>query len=146
MRLYDGWFEILKIQKFRRMVSYAGFYSFVALLSYAYTSNTYIKLHWGIVLKRKNGDRLSGVFWLSISKDKENHHMHIMRNTWHILLLRDNWMEVARSRKVPSKMGGYCLSTWKHYMDNINLLRKTYGKHATVYCLVQCELSDLVRD
>ncbi|KAL2932956.1 hypothetical protein RDABS01_016075 [Bienertia sinuspersici] len=40
MRIYDGWYEILKIQKFRRMVSYAGFYSFTAVLSYAYTNNT----------------------------------------------------------------------------------------------------------
>ncbi|KAG8051414.1 hypothetical protein GUJ93_ZPchr0001g33160 [Zizania palustris] len=32
--------EILKIQKFRRMVSYAGFYCFTALVTYAYTSNT----------------------------------------------------------------------------------------------------------
>ncbi|KAK3023533.1 hypothetical protein RJ639_044887 [Escallonia herrerae] len=40
MRLYDGWNEILKIQKFRRVVSYTGFYCFAALISYAYTSNT----------------------------------------------------------------------------------------------------------
>ncbi|KAF2305500.1 hypothetical protein GH714_006165 [Hevea brasiliensis] len=32
--------EILKIQKFRRLVSYTGFYCFVAVLSYAYTNNT----------------------------------------------------------------------------------------------------------
>ncbi|KAF3432187.1 hypothetical protein FNV43_RR26926 [Rhamnella rubrinervis] len=40
MRLYNGVKEILKIQKFRRIVSYAGFYCFVSVLSYAYTSNT----------------------------------------------------------------------------------------------------------
>ncbi|XP_059649563.1 uncharacterized protein LOC132295351 [Cornus florida] len=40
MRLYDGYKEILKIQKFRRLVSYAGFYCFVAVLSYGYTNNT----------------------------------------------------------------------------------------------------------
>ncbi|KAA8529058.1 hypothetical protein F0562_033454 [Nyssa sinensis] len=40
MRFYEGCQAILKIQKFRRMVSYAGFYCFVAVLSYAYTSNT----------------------------------------------------------------------------------------------------------
>ncbi|BBG94549.1 hypothetical protein Prudu_002862 [Prunus dulcis] len=40
MRLYDGVKEILKIRKFRRIVSYAGFYCFTAVLSYAYTSNT----------------------------------------------------------------------------------------------------------
>ncbi|XP_077220286.1 uncharacterized protein LOC143854293 isoform X2 [Tasmannia lanceolata] len=40
MRLYDEWKAILRIQKFRRMVSYAGFYCFVSVLSYAYTSNT----------------------------------------------------------------------------------------------------------
>lgn len=32
--------EILKIQKFRRLVSYAAFYSFTTLVTYAYTSNT----------------------------------------------------------------------------------------------------------
>ncbi|WVZ69806.1 hypothetical protein U9M48_018535 [Paspalum notatum var. saurae] len=32
--------EILKIQKFRRLASYAGFYCFSALITYAYTSNT----------------------------------------------------------------------------------------------------------
>ncbi|KAH7686134.1 hypothetical protein IHE45_04G084100 [Dioscorea alata] len=40
MELYEQWKSILKIQKFRRMVSYAGFYCFVTLISYAYTSNT----------------------------------------------------------------------------------------------------------
>jgi hypothetical protein len=34
--------EVLKIQKFRRMVSYAGFYCFTTLITYAYTSNTYV--------------------------------------------------------------------------------------------------------
>lgn len=42
MRLYDGVKEILKIQKFRRIVSYAGFYCFTAVLSYAYASNTWV--------------------------------------------------------------------------------------------------------
>lgn len=42
--LLDGAKEILKIQKFRRIVSYTGFYCFVAVLSYAYTNNTYIQL------------------------------------------------------------------------------------------------------
>ncbi|MBA0856373.1 hypothetical protein Goshw_027453 [Gossypium schwendimanii] len=42
--LLDGVKEILKIQKFRRIVSYTGFYCFVAVLSYAYTNNTYIQL------------------------------------------------------------------------------------------------------
>jgi hypothetical protein len=32
--------EFLKIQKFRRTASYAGFYCFTALMTYAYTSNT----------------------------------------------------------------------------------------------------------
>ncbi|GMP93600.1 hypothetical protein CsSME_00043358 [Camellia sinensis var. sinensis] len=40
MNLYDGCKEIPKIQKFRRIVSYAGFYCFVTVLSYAYNSNT----------------------------------------------------------------------------------------------------------
>ncbi|XP_051125664.1 uncharacterized protein LOC127247729 [Andrographis paniculata] len=39
-RLYEAWTEILKIQKFRRMVSYTGFYCFTALISYAYCNNT----------------------------------------------------------------------------------------------------------
>lgn len=42
MRLFDGFLEILKIQKFRRIVSYAGFYCFVAVVNYAYTSNTWV--------------------------------------------------------------------------------------------------------
>ena len=40
MRLYDGFTEILKIQKFRRLVSYTGFYCFTAVIVYAYTNNT----------------------------------------------------------------------------------------------------------
>ncbi|PKA59103.1 hypothetical protein AXF42_Ash001196 [Apostasia shenzhenica] len=40
MELLEQWKAILKIQKFRRMVSYTGFYCFTALLSYAFTSNT----------------------------------------------------------------------------------------------------------
>ncbi|XP_008454752.1 uncharacterized protein LOC103495078 isoform X2 [Cucumis melo] len=40
MRLYYGAKEILKIQKFRRIVSYTGFYLFASVLSYAYASNT----------------------------------------------------------------------------------------------------------
>lgn len=32
--IYDEWKAILKIQKFRRVVSYAGFYCFVSALSY----------------------------------------------------------------------------------------------------------------
>ncbi|KAJ8429505.1 hypothetical protein Cgig2_020561 [Carnegiea gigantea] len=40
MGILDAWSEILKIQKFRRVVSYAGFYCFVTVLSYAYTNNT----------------------------------------------------------------------------------------------------------
>ncbi|KAJ6899128.1 diadenosine 5' family protein [Populus alba x Populus x berolinensis] len=38
--LYHGLKEILKIQKLRRVVSYTGFYCFVAVMSYAYTTNT----------------------------------------------------------------------------------------------------------
>jgi hypothetical protein len=34
--------EILKIQKLRRLGSYAGFYAFTTLITYAYTSNTYV--------------------------------------------------------------------------------------------------------
>ncbi|WOL11365.1 hypothetical protein Cni_G20127 [Canna indica] len=40
MDLYEQWKQILKVQKFRRMVSYAGFYCFATLISYAFTSNT----------------------------------------------------------------------------------------------------------
>ncbi|XAR63641.1 hypothetical protein NMG60_11023658 [Bertholletia excelsa] len=32
--------DILKIQKFRRIVSYAGFFCFATVLNYAYTNNT----------------------------------------------------------------------------------------------------------
>ncbi|KAJ1688230.1 hypothetical protein LUZ63_019620 [Rhynchospora breviuscula] len=40
MELFETWKEILKIQKFRRIASYTGFYCFAALISYAYTNNT----------------------------------------------------------------------------------------------------------
>ncbi|XP_008800902.2 uncharacterized protein LOC103715143 [Phoenix dactylifera] len=40
MEMLEQWKAILKIQKFRRVASYAGFYCFVSLISYAYTSNT----------------------------------------------------------------------------------------------------------
>ncbi|XP_075494467.1 uncharacterized protein LOC142532041 isoform X2 [Primulina tabacum] len=39
-RLYEGWNEIVRIQKFRRMVSYAGSSGFTALIGCAYTNNT----------------------------------------------------------------------------------------------------------
>lgn len=39
-RLRDEWVEILNIQKFRRIVSYTGFYAFVTLINFAYTNNT----------------------------------------------------------------------------------------------------------
>ncbi|KAI3817275.1 hypothetical protein L1987_11064 [Smallanthus sonchifolius] len=39
-RIYEGWNEILKIQKFRRAVGKTIFFSFSALISYAYNSNT----------------------------------------------------------------------------------------------------------
>ncbi|KAF4352245.1 hypothetical protein F8388_003642 [Cannabis sativa] len=40
MRLYDVFAELLHIQMLRRLVSYTGFFSFTAGLTYAYTSNT----------------------------------------------------------------------------------------------------------
>ncbi|KAL5081242.1 hypothetical protein RYX36_009663 [Vicia faba] len=40
MRLYDECKEILKIQKLRRSVSFAGFYAFTTLIIYAYVNNT----------------------------------------------------------------------------------------------------------
>ncbi|CAA6665473.1 unnamed protein product [Spirodela intermedia] len=40
MELRERWKDALKIQRFRRMVGYAGFYSFVAFLTYVYTNNT----------------------------------------------------------------------------------------------------------
>ncbi|CAJ1791181.1 unnamed protein product [Sphenostylis stenocarpa] len=40
MRIYEELREIVKIQKFRRFVSYTGFYCFATLISYAYVSNT----------------------------------------------------------------------------------------------------------
>lgn len=42
MRLYEGCKEILRIQKFRRIVGYTVFYCFSAVISYAYTSNTWV--------------------------------------------------------------------------------------------------------
>jgi len=42
MRLYEEFKEILKIQKLRRCVSFAGFYSFTTLIIYAYVNNTYV--------------------------------------------------------------------------------------------------------
>ncbi|KAI3907160.1 hypothetical protein MKW92_034400 [Papaver armeniacum] len=38
--IYENLKPILKIQKFRRVVSYTGFYCFVLVLTCAYTSNT----------------------------------------------------------------------------------------------------------
>ncbi|KAK1390064.1 Diadenosine 5' family protein [Heracleum sosnowskyi] len=40
MRVIDGFRDILKVQKFRRIVSYTGFYCFTTLVTYAYTNNT----------------------------------------------------------------------------------------------------------
>lgn len=40
MRMYEELKEILKIEKFRRLVSYKGFYCFATLITYAYVSNT----------------------------------------------------------------------------------------------------------
>ncbi|XP_010553905.1 PREDICTED: uncharacterized protein LOC104823847 [Tarenaya hassleriana] len=40
MMVYDVLREILKIQKLRRIVSYAGFYCFTAALTFFYTNNT----------------------------------------------------------------------------------------------------------
>ncbi|KAK9107811.1 hypothetical protein Syun_023822 [Stephania yunnanensis] len=40
MWLYDEWKAILKIQKFRRVVSYAGFYCFSAAVIFWHTNNT----------------------------------------------------------------------------------------------------------
>ncbi|KAF4356114.1 hypothetical protein G4B88_012579 [Cannabis sativa] len=42
MRLYDVFAELLHIQMLRRLVSYTGFFSFTAGLTYAYTSNTFL--------------------------------------------------------------------------------------------------------
>ncbi|XP_044473754.1 uncharacterized protein LOC123202090 isoform X2 [Mangifera indica] len=40
MMIYDVFLEILKIQKFRRVISYTGFFCFSAALNYFYTNNT----------------------------------------------------------------------------------------------------------
>ncbi|WOH07633.1 hypothetical protein DCAR_0727066 [Daucus carota subsp. sativus] len=40
MRVIDGFRDILKVQRFRRIVSYTGFYCFTAVVTYAYTNNT----------------------------------------------------------------------------------------------------------
>jgi len=50
MMLYDGFKEIIKIQKLRRVVSYTGFYCFVAVMSYAYTTNTWVNYSFTQVL------------------------------------------------------------------------------------------------
>ncbi|THG00723.1 hypothetical protein TEA_019878 [Camellia sinensis var. sinensis] len=176
MNLYDGCKEILKIQKFRRIVSYAGFYCFVTVLSYAYNSNTtragfsrddqfyasypagtelltdsakicgtkrngnfsshffslhkflhksmiflfvtsYIKLHLAIALKRKNGDLFNGASWLNTSNAKENHHMHIMHNTWRTLPLLGKLMEVAsgsiRYNSPARSLTRICRESWQ---------------------------------
>jgi hypothetical protein len=44
--------EILKIQKLRRLASYAGFYAFTTLVTYAYTSNTYVAAELPLVTSR----------------------------------------------------------------------------------------------
>lgn len=46
--------EFLKIQKFRRTASYAGFYCFTALMTYAYTSNTYITVDLSFLVYLQN--------------------------------------------------------------------------------------------
>ncbi|KAI3945261.1 hypothetical protein MKX01_035022 [Papaver californicum] len=38
--LYENLKVILKIQKFRRVISYTGFYRFISIFTYAFTSNT----------------------------------------------------------------------------------------------------------
>ncbi|KAL3738909.1 hypothetical protein ACJRO7_020311 [Eucalyptus globulus] len=40
MMVYEGFKDILKIQKFRRFVGYSVFYCFTVVLSYAHTNNT----------------------------------------------------------------------------------------------------------
>ncbi|TKY63077.1 hypothetical protein E2542_SST12942 [Spatholobus suberectus] len=107
MRIYDEFKEILKIQKFRRLVSYTGFYCFATLITYAYVSNTtragysradqfycvvpcwyrasnrtvpsYIKLLLETALKLKNGVHLNSASWQNTSSVKESRHTHIMR-------------------------------------------------------------------
>ncbi|GLT71561.1 hypothetical protein SLA2020_435710 [Shorea laevis] len=106
MRLYNGFKEILNIQKFRRIVSYTGFYCFAAIVSYAYTSNTtragysradqyyasypagtelltdtakLYKLHLATVSKRKNGVHSSSASWQNTLNVKGNRHTNIMQ-------------------------------------------------------------------
>ncbi|KAF3656323.1 putative auxin efflux carrier component 3-like [Capsicum annuum] len=38
--MYEGWNEILNIQKFQRIVSYTGFHCFIAVVTYPYPNNT----------------------------------------------------------------------------------------------------------
>ncbi|KAF2316776.1 hypothetical protein GH714_042117 [Hevea brasiliensis] len=123
MMLYDGFKEILKIQKFRRIVSYTGFYCFVAVLSYAYTSNTtragysradqfYASYPAGTELltdtaklyKAAFGNCFESEEWGPIEFcimakhfDRQgNPRMPIMHNIWHTFFLMENSMEVAR--------------------------------------------------
>lgn len=56
MRLYEEFKEILKIQKLRRSVSFAGFYGFTTLIIYAYVNNTYV------ACKQKNMVRILILF------------------------------------------------------------------------------------
>ncbi|KAL2455553.1 hypothetical protein Adt_47223 [Abeliophyllum distichum] len=102
-RLYEGWNEILKIQKFRRMVSYAGFYCFVTLISYAYANNTTragysradqfyasypagteLLIDTAVLYKAALGNCFEEEEWGPIEC-----------NTWHTLLPMDNLMAVA---------------------------------------------------
>uniref|UniRef100_A0A5B7B2N6 Uncharacterized protein n=1 Tax=Davidia involucrata TaxID=16924 RepID=A0A5B7B2N6_DAVIN len=66
------------------------------------TQLSYIKLRLAIALKRKSGDRLSGLSWLNTLNAKGSHHMHIMHNIWHTLFPMDNLMEVASGRRMPN--------------------------------------------
>ncbi|KAL6554466.1 hypothetical protein OROMI_020139 [Orobanche minor] len=122
-RLYEGGIEILKIQKFRRLVSYTGFYCFTALISYAYTNNTtragysradqfYASLPAGTELLADQAklykaalgncyevDEWGPIEWSVLAKHFERQgkspYAYHANNIWHTLPLKDNLMEVG---------------------------------------------------
>ncbi|XP_065861831.1 uncharacterized protein [Euphorbia lathyris] len=50
MRLLNGFNEILKIRKFRRIISYTGFYCFTVLVNYAYVNELELGIPRGSIL------------------------------------------------------------------------------------------------
>ncbi|KAF3643124.1 putative auxin efflux carrier component 3-like [Capsicum annuum] len=116
-RMYEGWNEILNIQKFLRIVSYTGFYYFITVITYAYPNNTtragysranqfyasYLagtelltdttKLHKAALGNVFEEDEWGLVEWCILAKHFERQGKSpyaIMLNTWRTSLLMDN--------------------------------------------------------